>query len=474
MILRYRLILVLIIAVVAYSLLDFLVDRNAVAPKFNKLEQDYAAADLERGVNALQRELHHLELFTHDWSAWDDTYDFMESRNPNYIAANFVNETFTDNSINVMYVCRLDGEVLYGKVMDLSTGHFIDLPELPEDRLPAGSPFLLDPGDNKGKTGIVVLQHGVLAVAMMPVLTTYSAGPSRGVLIFGRFIDDKFVQELIAQTKVKLGIYPLAVAAAMPGLAQAAASDERTRPYYQKQLTDEEQLVSTVIPDLNGQPALLVTAKVPRVVHLEGEKALEDAALSNILVSLLILSLLLMVMDRTFGKRVMQLQHSVGELARTGDITARLTVDGDDEVARLGRQINTMLASIEQMERSRAAAASQAAELEELRSTAAGIAHEINNPLAGLLGITQILLDESIDTPDFRGLLNDMTEAAVRIREILRKMEEVTDYRVKPVGGNLAILGLEKEPGALGPGTHVAGAADHMDEGNRPPGDKTI
>ncbi len=198
MVLRYRLILILCIAMALYVALAYLIQSKAVYPKFLVLEENYADQDLERAVNAIEREIDYIETFTHDWSSWDDTYNFIENGDEQYIEANFVDETFTENAMSIMYAVRLDGTVVYGKVMDLATESYITVPGLPQDKMPPDSPFLLEPDDLVGKGGLVLLEGRPALVAVMPILTTLSQGPSRGMLIFGKFLNDELIQSINA------------------------------------------------------------------------------------------------------------------------------------------------------------------------------------------------------------------------------------------------------------------------------------
>ena len=63
--------------------------------------------DLERCLEALNREVKYLSLFCADWAAWDDTYEFVAEPNQKYIEANLVIDTFTGNNISLIYTLHL-------------------------------------------------------------------------------------------------------------------------------------------------------------------------------------------------------------------------------------------------------------------------------------------------------------------------------------------------------------------------------
>lgn len=50
-----------------------------------KLDQASIQENVERALNALEREIAALDKSAADWATWDETYDFIEDRNQEYI-----------------------------------------------------------------------------------------------------------------------------------------------------------------------------------------------------------------------------------------------------------------------------------------------------------------------------------------------------------------------------------------------------
>ncbi len=68
------------------------------------------------------------------------------------------------------------------------------------------------------------------------------------------------------------------------------------------------------------------------------------------------------------------------------------------------------------------------------------IRHEINNPLTGILGLTQWLLEQESGLPESaRNDLRTIEEMAVRIRDIVRKLEKVEDQTTTYLGNTRMI-----------------------------------
>ncbi len=84
--------------------------------------------------------------------------------------------------------------------------------------------------------------------------------------------------------------------------------------------------------------------------------------------------------------------------AEKGDLKARSKIRGKDELGRLATSFNSMLeqldSSQQELKRFHAEQLKRADRLATIGELAAGIAHEIKNPLAGIAGATQILANE--------------------------------------------------------------------------------
>ena len=118
--------------------------------------------------------------------------------------------------------------------------------------------------------------------------------------------------------------------------------------------------------------------------------------------------------------------------ATEGDLSVRLTEQGARELAQLAVSFNTMTASVQdqlqRVERQRAELAASREHLirsEKLASVgrlAAGVAHEVGNPLQSIVGFTEILLKGGLSNDEQADSLERVRDETQRIHVIIREL----------------------------------------------------
>ncbi|HEX9108130.1 MAG TPA: ATP-binding protein, partial [Longimicrobiales bacterium] len=185
-----------------------------------------------------------------------------------------------------------------------------------------------------------------------------------------------------------------------------------------------------------------------------------------IISALLALSTLLLL--RTFQRRLIPrlnaLRAAAGALAE-GDLEARVAVAGSDELAAVGTSFNRMAvalqaaraelgdrneelaATIERLRRTQTELI-QNEKLSALGGMLAGMAHELNNPLASVLGNAELLSARLHELPEpaMRALAEELADPiaheALRARELIRNllhMARQSEMVLGPVSLNAAL-----------------------------------
>jgi signal transduction histidine kinase len=141
-----------------------------------------------------------------------------------------------------------------------------------------------------------------------------------------------------------------------------------------------------------------------------------------ILLCFVLLSVLLVLVERPLE----DLMHTIARV-RGGDLSARVAfAKRRDDIGQLGRQFNEM---VEQLERNRGEIEDlhrremgRAEHLATLGELAAGLAHEIRNPLAGIAGVVDLMGKELPAVSRSRSVLPDVQNEILHIQNILNDL----------------------------------------------------
>jgi signal transduction histidine kinase len=107
-----------------------------------------------------------------------------------------------------------------------------------------------------------------------------------------------------------------------------------------------------------------------------------------------------------------------------GDLEARVAIERDDELGRLGQRFNEMARATKEHQ----VEALRTERLAGLGRMAAGIAHELNNPVGVILGYAKLLLRRE-GAPE-RGMLKAIEEEAERCQQVIAGLLELTRVSV--------------------------------------------
>ena len=80
-----------------------------INPLIGEVEQNFVRAKVQRVAAVLQRELQDLRRVSVDWSAWTGMYNYVQQRNPEFAAENFIPETLDGLDLDLMLVYDRQG-----------------------------------------------------------------------------------------------------------------------------------------------------------------------------------------------------------------------------------------------------------------------------------------------------------------------------------------------------------------------------
>ena len=310
---------------------------------FSQLEAQYTTRDVARVREALADELANLDGTTSDYAFWDDTYAYMLSHDPTYIAVNFVDQTFLNNRLNVILLFDTAGQLVYGKAFDRDQEVETPLP----DGLLEQVAHLLPLADVESyQRGILPLPGGPMLLAARPILTSEALGPPHGTLVMGRVLDATLVNRLAEALHLSFTVYRVADAN-LPADAKEVAGNLQGDEAVIRVLNQDTIVGYGQVRDIFGQPGYMVRVEQPRDIYAQGLATARYFGAAVLLIAVGFSVFGLWGLDRWVLWRVLRLGASLEHIAANSAFTQRVEVAGKDEIARLAAAVNHLLGAVE-------------------------------------------------------------------------------------------------------------------------------
>ncbi|HEX9439579.1 MAG TPA: ATP-binding protein, partial [Roseiflexaceae bacterium] len=344
-------------------------------------------------------------------------------------------------NLNLFVYVHSSGRVVFGAGYDPKAAHGTPMPESFRAHLAPNDLLLKHPDIHKGLMGMVLLPEGPLLLASRPILTSEGAGPSRGTLIMGRYLDAALIDQLAQRTHIGLSIQPIDTPQLSADFAAARPVLLAGGPPVVQPLSDDTVAGYTLLRDIYGQPALLVRVTLPRDIYTQGRASIQYQIWWLLVVGLVFGGVTLVSLERLVLARLGRLGAEVNGIGASRDLAARVSQAGRDELAQLAAEINGMLGALEhaQVERQRvetelyhAKEAAESANAELARAARhkdeflASMSHELRTPLNTILGMAETLQEGS-----FGAITDEQTEALRDIeasgRHLLALINDILD-----------------------------------------------
>lgn len=232
-----------------------------VQGEYIRIEASNVRNDTARAVDAVGNRIDQLALKIPDWSSWDDTYEFINDHNPDYLESNLQPESLQSLAINFMLFYDAKHKLVASEAVNIGTGDNIAIPpELLKALQPDGT--LLAQDDKDAHEGLLATSTDPLLVATRPILRTDNTGPVRGTLVFAQYFNQDAIARLSQLTHLDLTYQPVKTTSCAKGSTCVHTVDPQTI------------IGSQVIDDIYKQPILEAHVTEPRTIFQETRRTL--------------------------------------------------------------------------------------------------------------------------------------------------------------------------------------------------------
>lgn len=396
---------------------------------YARLERQSVERDLERVHKAFEADVQQLLVANRSYAYWDDTRDFVLGHNPAYPVDNGLDDNiFLEVDIDLLIFADMSGKIYYDRFLSDNEAHALD--EATLERL---RPLLVRDISNVSELGgFIALPAGPATVAATPIRDTLAESAPVGTLVMVRYLDKARLQQIDE---------PDIVSTTLATLREANLEDKESELKSATYLIEPEGQVLKgyhLFRGVDDASSLVLAIEVRRTIYQQGLKNVFALIAVLAFVGIAAVVALTYLLERTILKRLSDLSQNVRSISETGDITARTTLSGKDELAFLSSDINKMLASLEHQEE---ALRKSNQELEQFAYVAS---HDLQEPLRKVQAFSDRLASKYADKLDDDGKLyiSRMQDATVRMRVLIQDL--LTYSRIRSKGQEFVSVDLNE------------------------------
>jgi len=321
----------------------FITVRPLIMRGFAEEEQRYAREKMEQVCAILQVKMKTLEYTISDWAVWDDTWNFVQSLNENYIASNLNYLTMENLNLNFMVFLDTHANIVYSLSYDPVRKLNILLPKDLTSLLVTDSP-LLNRMNGGSVSGIVDLYDVPLVIASHSILKSDGSGPSRGWLVFARFLDENELEVLRSagglKDEIEIFSYRNTGFTSSSGVVDSILSGN----LFSFEIINENTIAGySPLYDIYGNISFIIKVVSDRPVNTLARKIEYYLGWSTFFIIVTLASILVYINEKILLSRITRMIKEVRGIRDINNSDTRLGISSNDELTGLAVSINEML-----------------------------------------------------------------------------------------------------------------------------------
>jgi sensor domain CHASE-containing protein len=189
-----------IITVTLLSLLIFgamqFITVLVIQPSFINLEKQESEKSITQAISTINYRVVDLTGRVKDYSFWDETYNFVQNENIDYVENNFVDSTFENLNLNLIAIVNNSRSLVYCQSFDLNNSAKVQTTEETREVLTSDNYIWAFQSTENTISGLMLVDNQPMLFATAPILNSLSQGPMMGGMLFGKLFDAKEISKL--------------------------------------------------------------------------------------------------------------------------------------------------------------------------------------------------------------------------------------------------------------------------------------
>ncbi|HEY9159653.1 MAG TPA: PAS domain S-box protein [Desulfomonilia bacterium] len=311
------------------------------------LESKYAENNVRRAILVLNQKISTLDKSAIDWANWDDTYNYLKGKYPDFVKENLMDNTFSGLGINLIMILDNKGNIKVSKLYDLKLNKEIPVDKSINDFIKSNFNPPAKFNNGNVKSGLMIISGRLVIISTKPVLTSLVKGPAAGTLIMGEFMDKTDMEGISLATQLSIEIFKSSDKPLPEDVESRIASLNEDGNIVTSKLGKNFITGYTLIKDISGKPSLILKVTMPSGTYYQARKAIFYFNIGIMITGIICALIIIFFLERKFLSRLDKIMKGIIRISETGSLKSRISLKGNDELARLAEIFNSMMISLE-------------------------------------------------------------------------------------------------------------------------------
>jgi signal transduction histidine kinase len=355
-----------VLFILGITVLVFILALNIIAQMFilsssEMIEEQQSEANILLVMDQIRYDADQLGTKARDWAVWDDTYHYMTNQNREYYN-NVISPltTYESLQINGLLLYDINGNPVAAQGFDHDRRIHTNISDSTITYFAKNLDLLSGSRGGKKKAGIVSLPDGLFLVGMHTILPTSGSGPGHGTLVMFQSLDDTTIASIRSRFHLPVAFFDLndPVVRDDPLVSRLSVDGA---PLIQTRVQNEQVITGyTLIQDIDNMPVMVLEVDTPRTVSQQAMASVSTLIAAFLIIGIIYIVVTLLLLHRYITAPLSALDVTMKKIIQHGDLSERLPVSGDDEIASLKQTLNRMLQQSQETENALAEATRKA------------------------------------------------------------------------------------------------------------------
>jgi signal transduction histidine kinase len=346
-------------------------------PSYLALEQQESIEKINQATSIITYRLSDLTSKVKDYAFWDDSYNFVQNQNSQYVINNFGDSTFENLNLNLIAIVNNKTSIIYYQSYDLNASAKIQTSQETQKTLISDSAVWNFQSATATVSGLMVIDGKPMLVATALVLTSQEQGPAEGELLFGRYLDSYEISELSKLININFSVSTISDTVALQGNNQIANSLTTNDPTIILKENGSTSISGyTLIKDIHSEPTFILKVTHNSTTYIQSVWVGNFFLVAAIAFSFFFGLFLLVLLEREIVKPMRKLAAYVEEISlNTNSSPPPVLTHASEEIAIVTNAVRDTLKR----------------KFEGMNEVSRMVAHDLRNPLAGIRNASFVL-----------------------------------------------------------------------------------